>query len=177
METVTLAYILLACLGGLGYWLWYWLGSGEPLMLRKASKTWVATVAACVGAFVAAPVGGPLTLLTAWGALSLGIAAARGMDWARDGLSGQGGGLAVRWLLALAILAGMLTAGAIVAPGVLAEDDPLCAVTQWGYVEQTPVVIFMCDDAGPVLRRVAPEIVEYAESLGYAFWSRRSEIR
>lgn len=89
MDTLTLAYIGLVSAGGLAYWLYYWLGSGQPFIFRKAVKSWLTTIALSAGAyFGGAALAGPLTLLSAFGAVELGIRVAQGADWANAKLAG-----------------------------------------------------------------------------------------
>ena len=84
METTTLIYLALAGAGGLGYWFYFWAASGEGFIFRKAVKSWLAAVAAVGAAFALAPSAGPVTILSGLGAISLGVNAEKGVDFAKD---------------------------------------------------------------------------------------------
>lgn len=82
MDTLTLEYIGLVVLGGLGYGIYYWADSGEPFIFRKAIKTVLTTIGVCVGAYFGAALAGPLTWLSAFGAVELGWRTSQAVDWA-----------------------------------------------------------------------------------------------
>lgn len=89
MDTLTLEYIGLVVLGGLGYWAYYWIGSKEPFIFRKAVKSWMTTIGLCVGAYFGAALAGPLTWLSAFGAVELGWRTSQAVDWANAKTAGQ----------------------------------------------------------------------------------------